>query len=57
MAIPEWVRKVLRLRGVLFEELHHREAYAAQPQHLANPLRCGHDRLLHSPGAAVGPVT
>ena len=30
MATPEWVRKVLRLRGVPFEELHHREAYTAQ---------------------------
>jgi Ala-tRNA(Pro) deacylase len=30
MATPEWVRKVLQLRGVPFQELHHREAYTAQ---------------------------
>lgn len=30
MATPEWVRKVLRLRGVRFEELHHSEVYTAQ---------------------------
>ena len=30
MATPEWVRKVLRLRGVCFEELCHPEAYTAQ---------------------------
>jgi Ala-tRNA(Pro) deacylase len=30
MATPEWVRKVLQLRGVRFEELHHREAFTAQ---------------------------
>jgi Ala-tRNA(Pro) deacylase len=30
MATPEWVRKVLRMRGVPFEELHHREAFTAQ---------------------------
>jgi Ala-tRNA(Pro) deacylase len=30
MATPERVRKVLRLRGVPFEELHNREAYTAQ---------------------------
>jgi Ala-tRNA(Pro) deacylase len=30
MATPEWVRKVLRLRGVLFEELHHPQAFTAQ---------------------------
>ncbi len=30
MATPEWVRKVLRLRGVPFEELHHNEVYTAQ---------------------------
>ena len=30
MATPEWVRKVLRLRRVPFEELHHREAFTAQ---------------------------
>jgi Ala-tRNA(Pro) deacylase len=30
MATPEWVRKALRLRGVPFEELHHREAFTAQ---------------------------
>ncbi len=30
MATPIWVRKMLELRGVPFEELHHPEAYTAQ---------------------------
>jgi Ala-tRNA(Pro) deacylase len=30
MATPEWVRKMLGLRGVRFEELHHPEVYTAQ---------------------------
>ena len=30
MASPYWVRKMLELRGIPFEELHHPEAYTAQ---------------------------
>ena len=30
MATPEWVRKVLQLRGVPFEELRHPQAFTAQ---------------------------
>jgi Ala-tRNA(Pro) deacylase len=30
MATPIWIRKMLELRGIPFEELHHREAYTAQ---------------------------
>lgn len=30
MATPLWVRKTLKMRGIPFEELHHREAYTAQ---------------------------
>ena len=30
MATPSWIRKILELRGIPFEELHHREAYRAQ---------------------------
>jgi Ala-tRNA(Pro) deacylase len=30
MATPNWIRKMLTLRGIPFEELHHREAYTAQ---------------------------
>jgi Ala-tRNA(Pro) deacylase len=30
MATPSWIRKLLALRGVPFEELHHPEAYTAQ---------------------------
>ena len=30
MASPLWIRKMLELRGIAFEELHHPEAYTAQ---------------------------
>jgi len=30
MATPFWIRKMLELRGIPFEEVHHREAYTAQ---------------------------
>jgi Ala-tRNA(Pro) deacylase len=30
MATPLWIRKVLELRGIPFEELHHPEVYTAQ---------------------------
>lgn len=30
MATPLWIRKMLELRGIPFEEMHHREAYTAQ---------------------------
>ncbi len=30
MATPSWIRKMLELRGIPFEELHHTEAYTAQ---------------------------
>jgi Ala-tRNA(Pro) deacylase len=30
MATPEWIRKLLELRGIPFEDLHHAEAYTAQ---------------------------
>lgn len=30
MATPMWIRKMLELRGIPFEELHHREVYTAQ---------------------------
>lgn len=30
MATPLWIRNVLKLRGVPFEELHHSEVYTAQ---------------------------
>jgi Ala-tRNA(Pro) deacylase len=30
MATPIWIRKMLELRGIPFEELHHSEAYTAQ---------------------------
>jgi Ala-tRNA(Pro) deacylase len=30
MATPLWIRKMLELRGIPFEELHHLEAYTAQ---------------------------
>ena len=30
MATPAWIRKMLELRGVSFEELHHPEVYTAQ---------------------------
>jgi len=30
MATPLWIRKMLELRGIPFEELHHPEAYTAQ---------------------------
>ena len=30
MATPTWIRKMLELRGIPFEELHHAEAYTAQ---------------------------
>ena len=30
MATPMWIRKMLELRGIPFEELHHHEAYTAQ---------------------------
>jgi len=30
MATPTWIRKMLKRRGVLFEELHHPAAYTAQ---------------------------
>lgn len=30
MATPEWVKKMLRLRGIAFEELQHAEAFTAQ---------------------------
>jgi len=30
MATPAWVRKILQLRGIPFEELHHREVFTAQ---------------------------
>ena len=30
MATPFWIRKMLELRGLAFEELHHPEAYTAQ---------------------------
>jgi Ala-tRNA(Pro) deacylase len=30
MATPQWIRKVLQLRGVRFEELHHPEVYTSQ---------------------------
>jgi Ala-tRNA(Pro) deacylase len=30
MATPSWIRKVLQLRGISFEELHHPQVYTAQ---------------------------
>src|SRR6516165_7388398 len=30
MATPMWIRKMLELRGIAFEELHHPEVYTAQ---------------------------
>ncbi|MCL6505219.1 MAG: YbaK/EbsC family protein [Pirellulales bacterium] len=30
MATPSWIRKMLQLRGIPFEELHHPEAFTAQ---------------------------
>jgi len=30
MAAPQWVRMMLQMRGIPFEELHHEEAYTAQ---------------------------
>ena len=30
MATPGWIRTMLQLRGIPFEELHHSEAYTAQ---------------------------
>jgi len=30
MATPMWIRKMLELRGIPFEEMHHPEAYTAQ---------------------------
>lgn len=30
MATPQWIKQMLVLRGIPFEELHHREAYTAQ---------------------------
>lgn len=30
MATPHWIRNMLELRGIPFEELHHPEAYTAQ---------------------------
>jgi Ala-tRNA(Pro) deacylase len=30
MATPTWIRKMLEMRGIPFEELHHEEAYTAQ---------------------------
>ena len=30
MATPLWIRKMLELRGIAFEELHHPEVYTAQ---------------------------
>jgi Ala-tRNA(Pro) deacylase len=30
MATPMWIRKMLELRGIAFEEMHHPEAYTAQ---------------------------
>ncbi len=30
MATPSWIRKMLQLRGIRFEELHHPEAFTAQ---------------------------
>lgn len=30
MATPMWIRKMLELRGIPFEEMHHLEAYTAQ---------------------------
>jgi len=30
MATPNWIRKALELRGIPFEELHHRQAFTAQ---------------------------
>jgi len=30
MATPLWIRRMLELRGIPFEEQHHREAYTAQ---------------------------
>lgn len=30
MATPMWIRKMLELRGIPFEEMHHAEAYTAQ---------------------------
>ena len=30
MATPSWIRKMLELRGIPFEELHHPEVYTAQ---------------------------
>jgi len=30
MATPTWIRKMLELRGIPFEELHHDEVYTAQ---------------------------
>ena len=30
MATPLWIRKMLQLRGIPFEELHHAEVYTAQ---------------------------
>src|SRR6516165_298869 len=30
MATPSWIRKMLQLRGIPFEELHHSKVYTAQ---------------------------
>jgi len=30
MATPQWIRSMLQLRGIPFEELHHAEVYTAQ---------------------------
>jgi Ala-tRNA(Pro) deacylase len=30
MATPMWIRKMLEMRGIPFEEMHHAEAYTAQ---------------------------
>jgi len=30
MATPMWIRKMLELRGIPFEELHHSEVYTMQ---------------------------
>jgi Ala-tRNA(Pro) deacylase len=30
MATPSWIEKMLKMRGITFEELHHTDAYTAQ---------------------------
>ena len=43
MATPSWIRQMLELRGIPFEEMHHTEAYTAQE--VAQHEHCSGHRL------------